>query len=120
MRTIVLLLSMLVCAGCGTTPTQQWASTAIALTAAEETLADMHQHGLIGDKLLVDVADFGVKPARAALDKAKDRLPDGGFNFDQLMATAKAGLAAVNEAINARKPQAFNPGVFQPCLPSSP
>jgi hypothetical protein len=97
MKRCLIAFTILVLAGCAT-PTQQWAQQAIALNAAENVVVDLHESGVMSDATLIMIGDYGIKPARAAVDAAETFLPNGGPAFKQYLSQAKAALIVVSEA----------------------
>lgn len=93
---IPLLLLVASVAGCAASPTQQWAEARITLNTAQDALVDLHAAGVITDKDLVATEPI-VKPARAALDAAEARLPDGGPTFEGLLQVALAAVTKLKE-----------------------
>lgn len=78
-------------AGCGTTPTARWASTADGFNAARKVVLDLHEHQIVDDAAIVKL-DRVEKVGRGALDVAYTQLPDGGDQFEDWLTVAKGSL----------------------------
>lgn len=93
--------------GCASTPTEKWAHAQIALNTVENSLVDLNAHGVLDDKDFTASKKF-VYPARAALDEAASKLPDGGGTFTALLDEAKAAIAEaqrIESAARASQPK---------------
>jgi len=88
---LALLAAMLV--GCQT-PTQRYAVQREALTAANHTVADLHEAGVLDDGDLRDVYPW-LRVARGAIKSAGQQLPGGGDGFDDAIDQARSVLSNV-------------------------
>ena len=78
-------------AGCGSTPTARWTSTAEGFNAARKVVLNLHANDIVDDKTLIDL-DKVEKVGRGALDVAYTQLPDGGDQFEDWLAVARGSL----------------------------
>ena len=96
MKNLSALLVVLTLVACSTNPTNQWGQARSTLTVAQDTFVIAHGSGLITDQQLSDT-DPVSQTGRAALDKAKEFLPEGGLSFEQYMAIVDAMLARLEQ-----------------------
>ncbi len=109
--TVMVCLMLGALTACSATPTQKWAAAREALTAAETQATTAAKAGKLtpGEITLIDV---GFQSARAALDDASKRLPDGDGPF-------KADMNLVMAIVARLEQHYLAPPTTQPAAPSA-
>src|SRR4051812_25969554 len=93
---VILCLMVGALSACSATPTQKWAAAREALTTAETQATSAAKAGKLTSSEIV-VIDVGFQSARAALDDAAKRLPDGDGPFKADMNLVSAILMRLSE-----------------------
>lgn len=82
----VVLTAVLLLAACASSPVDRWYKAASTVATLNDTVVDLHELGLLADRDVKAIAP-GLKTVNGALDKAKERLPEGGTVFETLLDT---------------------------------
>lgn len=92
---VLIVLIVLVHIGCATTPVDRWYQAASTVAGINDTVADLHYVGVLSQEDITGDPSEPEQPGLAlylstmndSLDRAKERLPEGGDSFDLLLDT---------------------------------
>jgi hypothetical protein len=110
---LALIASLPLIGGCAVkTPTARWAQARASLTAAQDTITQLHKDKIISDDDVIVIHPYE-KTAQDALNKAKLQLPAGGDTFDfwmDIVTSAVKNLAPAQIQKLEKPNGAVNPG----------
>ena len=91
--TAIACLLLIAALGCAKDPGRRWIQSSAVATSVNETVTDLNAIGSISDEQLLELRPT-LNTMNDTVDRAHDRLPQGGSAFDAL-------LDAFNAAYNA-------------------
>lgn len=97
-RLLIMTLLALVLVGCAKSPTTRWYQAASVVAGVNDTVADLWEIGKLTDDDMYDLWPQ-LDTMNGALDRARERLPDGGDAFETMMDVVFASRDAIQAQV---------------------